>query len=55
MILVYTAGFSDMPDLVMWPDNFLDIALWVKHPRWLPFHVSLNLTDVTFSVITTRI
>ena len=34
---------------------FLDIALWVKHPRWLPFHESLNLTDVIFSVITTII
>ena len=30
MILVSTVGFSDMPDLVMWLEITLDIALWVK-------------------------
>ena len=35
MILVSTLGFSDMPDIEMWPQNTLKLALWVKHPRWL--------------------
>ena len=26
-----------MPDLVVWPENTLDVALWVKNPRWSPF------------------
>ena len=30
MILVSTKRFSGMPDLVMWPQNSLDIALWDK-------------------------
>ena len=33
MILVSTIGFSGMPDLVMWPENTLDIELWVKNPK----------------------
>ena len=24
-------------DLVMWPENILDIALWVENPRWPPY------------------
>ena len=30
MIFVSTIGFSGMPDLVVWPEITLDIALWVK-------------------------
>ena len=30
MILVSTMGFSGTPDIVVWPENTLDIALWVK-------------------------
>ena len=37
MILVSTIGVSGMPDLVMWLENTLDIALWVNNPRWPPF------------------
>ena len=29
MILVSTIGFSGMPDILVWPENILDIALWV--------------------------
>ena len=29
MIFVSTIGFSGMPDLVVWPEITLDIALWV--------------------------
>ena len=32
MILVSDIGFSGMPDLVMWPQNTLDITLCVNHP-----------------------
>ena len=37
MIFVFPIGFPGMPDLVMWPQNTLDTALWVKHPIWLLF------------------
>ena len=30
MILVSTIGFSCMPDMVVWFESTLDIALWVK-------------------------
>ena len=30
MILVSTIMFSCMPDIMVWPDIILDIALWVK-------------------------
>ena len=29
MIFVSSIGFSGMPDLVVWPEITLDIALWV--------------------------
>ena len=29
--------FLGMPDLVVWLEIFLDVALWVKNPRWPPF------------------
>ena len=37
MILVSPIEFSGMPGLVMWPQNTLHIALWVKHLRLPPF------------------
>ena len=30
MIFVSTIGFSGMPDLVVWSEITLDIALWLK-------------------------
>ena len=30
MILMSTIGFSGKPDLVVWSEIILDIALWVK-------------------------
>ena len=30
MIFLSTIGFSAMPDLVVWSEITLDIALWVK-------------------------
>ena len=36
LILVSTIGFSGMPDLVVWSEITLDIALW-ENPRWPPF------------------
>ena len=30
MIFVSTIGFSCMPDIMVWPENILVIALWVK-------------------------
>ena len=30
MILVSTKRFSSMPDLVVWSEITLDVALWVK-------------------------
>ena len=36
MILVSTIWFSGMPDLVVWSEITLDVALWVN-PRWPPF------------------
>ena len=30
MILVSTIGFSCMPDITVWPEIILGIALWVK-------------------------
>ena len=29
MILVSTVGFSCMPEIVMWPESTLDIALFI--------------------------
>ena len=30
MILIFIIGFSCMPDIMVWPEIILDIALWVK-------------------------
>ena len=37
MISVSTIRFSGMHDLVVWSEITLDVALWVKNPRWPPF------------------
>ena len=38
MLLVSIIGFSVMPCIiVVLPENILDIALWVKNPRWPPY------------------
>ena len=34
MISVFTIRFLGMPDLVMWSEITLDVAFWVKNPRW---------------------
>ena len=30
MILIFILGFLGTPDIVVWPEGTLDIALWVK-------------------------
>ena len=30
-------GFSCMPYIIVLSEDILDIALWVKNPRWPPF------------------
>ena len=37
MISVSTIRFLGMPDLVVWSEITLDVALWVKNSRWPPF------------------
>ena len=37
MIFVSTIRFLGMPDLVVWSEITLDVALLVKNPRWPPF------------------
>ena len=37
MFLVSIMGFSGIPYIVVLSENILDIALWVKNPRWPPF------------------
>ena len=37
VFLVSIMGFSGMPYIAMLSENILDIALWVKNPRWPPF------------------
>ena len=32
-----TIRFLGMHDLVVWSEITLDVALWVKNPRWPPF------------------
>ena len=34
VFLVCIMGFSSMPYIVVLSGNILDIALWVKYPRW---------------------
>ena len=34
MFMVSMIGFTDMQDIVVLLDNILDIALWMKNPRW---------------------
>ena len=37
MFLVSIMGFSGMPYIVGLSEDILDIALWVKNPKWPPF------------------
>ena len=37
VFLVSIMGFSGMLHIVVLSENILDIALWVKNPRWLLF------------------
>ena len=37
VFFVSIMGFSDMLYIVVLSENILDIALWVKNPRWLLF------------------
>ena len=37
MFLVSIMGFSGMPYIMVLSEDILDIALWVKNPRWPPF------------------
>ena len=37
MFFVSIMGFSGMLYIVVLSENILDIALWVKNPRWLLF------------------
>ena len=48
MILVPTIGFSDMPDIMMWPEIILDIALWVKS-KMASIFASLSYKLTSFS------
>ena len=48
MILVSTIGFSGMPDLVVWSEIILDIALWVKF-RMAAIWPRSNIKLISFS------
>ena len=37
VFLVSIMGFSGMPYIMVLTEDILDIALWVKNPRWLQF------------------
>ena len=37
VFLVSIMGFTGMPYIMVLTKDILDIALWVKNPRWLPF------------------
>ena len=37
VFLVSNMGFSGMPYIMLLSEDILDIALWVKNPRWLLF------------------
>ena len=48
MILVSTMGFSGMPDLVVWSEITLDMALWVKS-KMPAIRLRLNSKLISFS------
>ena len=48
MISVSTIRFLGMPDLVVWSEITLDVALWVKNPRWPPFVQSQTINCYRF-------
>ena len=47
MILVSTKGFSGMPDIMVWPEIILDIALWVNS-KMATISARLSLIDIIF-------
>ena len=53
VFLVSVMGFSGMPYKMVLSENILDIALWVKNPRWLLFVKgrSIKLMDIIFDRI----
>ena len=53
MILVPTIGFSGMPDIMMWPEIILDIALWVKS-KMASISASLSYKLKSFSTERTQ-
>ena len=48
MILVSTIRFSGMPDLVVWSEITLDVALWVKS-KMAAFCPRSNSKAISFS------
>ena len=50
MISVSTIRFLCMPDLVVWSEITLDVALWVKIPRW-PFVQSQTQNRYRFVIL----
>ena len=48
MILVSTIRFSGMPDLVVWSEITLDVALWVKS-KMAAFCPRSNSKSISFS------
>ena len=48
MICVSTVGFSGMPDLVVWSEITLNIALWVKS-KMVAIWPRSNIKLISFS------
>ena len=48
MILVSTIRFSGMPDVVVWSEIILDVALWVKS-NMAAFCPRSNSKSISFS------
>ena len=48
MILVFTIRFSGMPDLVVWSEITLDVALWIKS-KMAAFFPRSNSKSISFS------
>ena len=45
MILVSATGFSCMPDIMVWPEIILDIALWIKSKMAISAKLRYKLTS----------
>ena len=48
MFLVSIMGFSCMPYIIVLSEDILDIALWVKNPRWPLFVQSQAINSYHF-------